>query len=245
VLALALAACDRVFSLPPPGLDGDAANDAITDTTVDGKDRGLRLVQDKAHGVQSGTSLSFDLDAAPTLGNVLILVGGAELGALARPTGGGVTTWSLAMQSFNSQNLEIYYGVVDAPNGPIRITANAAAGRIRMSVSEWSGLDTAAPFEDAVVNEGMASPGTAGPLTIRDTPDLLIFGVASTGSIGLTTVMGGETGKGWTRLKPTPQVSSLYQAVWYQVLSGPGIHSGQVDVAGVWDAGLAAFRIAP
>jgi hypothetical protein len=77
-------------------------------------------------------------------------------------------------------------------------------------------------------------------ITTSHAPDLLIFGVADY----LPNTFGTPTGGPWTMFDTV--MSNSIQTVWYQVATSPGVYEGRVsETVHMWDAALAAFRIAP
>jgi hypothetical protein len=232
-LVVALAGCDQLFGLdvvtaPPP--------DAPVPTTS--------LVQQTARGADDQHSLDVTLDALPTSGNVLVMVGGTERDRILTPVGGGVASWMQAARSLTYQNIEIWYGITDGSSSTVTITcacASTALGQVKMSLGEWDGLITTNLFE---VGEALAGTTTGPGVASTDAivtlaaPDLLIFGVATLGTIGPDVI--GTDGR-WTAFDPIA-VNEMNQSQWYQVVAGPGTYMPGAMVIGDWDAAVVAFR---
>jgi len=244
-LVLLLAGCDRVFGLTRDATD--AATDAVTvDTIGDGPSTGVALVRHITAQALSTKSLPADLGVLPAKDHLLVIVGAAATAPLLRPTGGGVPTWKLAAQSVIEQNVEIWYGVTDGSSSAVTIVCNSMCdnnvGPMWMSLSEWSGLATAAPLGPMNAATGTASggmPGTAsaGSITTIDAPNLLVFGVSDSSDISPVVT-------DWTVLDGI-MVDSVVQRAWYRVATTIGPYAPGTTVTSAWDAAIAAFHPAP
>lgn len=195
------------------------------------------LVQRASDSLASGTTLSVTMPAAPAIGHELVMVGGSNIASLASITGGSAN-WTRAAGSTAYPNIEIWFGVADG-TATVTITAIGTTG-LTLALSEWSGLATVAPLDMATAASGTTSPASAGTITTTHAPDLVIFGAADY----LVNTFGTPTGGTWTMLDTT--MSSSMQSVWYEVATSPGAYQGQVsETVHMWDAAIAAFRIAP
>lgn len=196
-----------------------------------------RLVQETVDSKGAVTTLSVTLPAAPTIGNMLIFVGGSNIAALATITGGS-TAWTRAIKSNINPNIEIWFGVADG-SSTITIDASVLTG-MTTSVSEWSGLPTSGPLDTARAMAGTSSPASTGMLTTTNANDLLISGVADY----LPTAIGDPTTSGWTKLNTVS--SNSIQTVWYQTTTAIGTYDATLaSASNRWDAAIAAFRISP
>lgn len=183
------------------------------------------------------TTLSATLQAAPTNGDVLILVGGGPTAPLTSVSGGGVATWQLAVKSTVQSNVEIWYGVTDGSSATVTITLNNSTGPMWLSVSEWTELT--GTLDAAVGNDGNTTPASAGPITTT-TRGLLVFGVSQFTPSNIGSPSPGV----WTALQAIDGVS-VKQREWSRVEPNAGSYSASVSVSNSgWDAAIAAFKIA-
>ncbi len=200
---------------------------------------GPAIVQSAGDQAALVTSLSTTLPSTPTIGNVLVLVGGGQVSSLQPPTG-GTSAWTHAASSTTNPNIEIWFGVADGGSPTITIQADSATA-MAVWVSEWTGLATVNTLDAAIGASGSVSPASAGTITTTSAPDLLVFGAASF----LPNAFGPPTDGAWTALDTRDNDSSS-QTVWYRIAPTAGdIAPTVTETRNSWDAALAAFRIAP
>lgn len=183
-------------------------------------------------------SLSATFSSAPTSGNVLVMIGGTPSAPLTSVSGGGVTTWQLAVSSTIQSNVEIWYGITDGSSATVTIALTNNNSPTWLSVSEWTNLTGV--VDDTSKNDSSMSPANAGPVTTT-TRDLLIFGVSQF----VPTTIGSPSPGVWTALQPIDG-AFVKQREWYRIEPTAGSYSASVSVSNNgWDAALAAFEIAP
>lgn len=217
---------------------GRLAFDPASDASIDPPDARVPVVVQRAStGLAVTTMLSVSLPAAPASGNLLVLVGSANIASLASVSGGSAG-WTRAAVSTTYPNIEIWYGAPDGSSTVIT-TASGTTG-MTLWVSEWSGLDPTSPLDAAIAMSGTTSPAVAGPITTTHAPDLLIFGVNDY----LPNTFGAPVGGTWIALDTVMSNSVL--SIWYAITTASGEHDGEVSETNhQWDAAIAAFRNAP
>jgi hypothetical protein len=251
VVVLLLAGCDRLFGFEPvPATD---ARGAHIDATADGVSRdapadvlaldaalpGAKLVQQNANQ-NNASGLSVTLAANPTIGNMLVVIGGATCG-LTGVSGGGVATWQRAAYSGVSPTISVYYGVSDGSSASVHLAPQCTTLTWGL-VTEWSGLATANTIDTKT--ESGAAAGAMGTGFINDAvnptsaPDLLIFGVSCYGTIG-------PPAASWTQLQQVVASSTVTQRAWYEPVATAGQYVVDVGYTNDWDSALVAFRIGP
>jgi hypothetical protein len=211
------------------------------DTGVDAPASSPMLVQQATGSRDHAATLSVSLLAAPTAGHVLVMIGANEHHNLSSVTGGGAT-WTIATQSAQNTNVEVWLGLTDGSSSTVTIncTTDCEAQPIWMNVSEWSGLATANALEAATAKDGIQSPATAGTVTTTGTQDLLLFAVTN-----LMPDTAGQPAPGTWHGLSLIQATAIDQHAWYGVVAA-GTYAPQVTETGnAWDAAIVALRAAP
>jgi hypothetical protein len=185
----------------------------------------------------AGSPLSATLGSLPAAGDLLVMIGAANHGALAAVHGGGVT-WQLATRSSVNTNVEIWYGITDGSSASVAIELPMNPLPIWMSVSEWPATATA-NLDRARSAAGITSPASAGAITTTSKSELVLFAVADASPDTLGSV------PGWSSL--TGVASSVtVQAEWFTLAPQPGELAPQVsETAHAWDAAIAALELMP
>ena len=243
-LLLLLGGCQRLFDLRSvPDVDAPRAADAGGDGSAappDDAPPGVALVQHRAVGSTTTSSLSITLQAQPTAGDVLVVFGGAENG-ISTIAGGGVTTWQSAASSGVSPTIYVWYGITDGSSRSVTMVMNSSA-KAWGDVAEWSRLDTANPFDTQTamgMAAGSASSGTIDlQVTTTAAPDLLVFGVSCYGGVGTPAGM-------WTTLDTVGAAATVTLYTWYQVANTAGAEAATASFTNDWDAALVAFHALP
>ena len=189
----------------------------------------------------TGTGVSsigaLNLAAIPTIGNVLVMVGGNSSCALSGVSGGGVNTWQKARSSTTNDKLEIWYGSVDTATNGVTVTAGCT-GAMRMNLTEWSGVTLT--VETSAAQAGTTSPASAGSITTATANDLVIFGVADASG----NTIGTPTGS-WTAMT-TVTAAPAIQKSWSQVPVAGTYSPSSTDTGTLsWDAVIAALKPCP
>lgn len=217
---------------------GDAsAADVSPDVVRDSQASLPLLVQQKTAYAPSGSPLVATFDARPTAGDLLVMIGAANHGALADVSGGGAT-WSRATRSLDNANIEIWYGVSDGSSAAVTITFPSNPLSIWMAISEWSGMATSNLLDGASATSGTASPASAGTITTTTARDLVIFAVADSAP----STFGVPSQGPWSAMEAMTS-AAIVQDEWYTVVDAPGTSDPQVtETAHAWDAAIAALR---
>ena len=199
------------------------------------------LVQEQTRFATSGAQLTVTFPNAPADGNMLVMIGAANSGALTTVTGGGVASWARAASAASNANIEIWYGVTDGTQGTIAISRTGNGLAIWLSVTEWSGLATTSSLDKAVASSGTTTTASAGTITTTTERDLLFFAVADENA-GL---FGTPTQGPWSPLAALSG-AAIRQAAWHRVVSATDSYAPAVSTSGAnWDAAVVALRIAP
>ncbi len=223
---------------PPRDVALDVPLDAVT--VIDAPPAiSPQLVQQKGRERTASASLDVTLDAAPTTGNLLVVIGGAVSGQLDAVSGGGVASWTRAAFSPISANCEIWFGATNGSSSTVTISLPSSTSSMTMLVTEWSHV--AAMLDGATVNAIAGSPASAGSITTTNAHDLLLFAIANftpntNGSLAgytpLTTLPGTQTG--------------VQQAAWYREVTTTGTYAPSITITNnEWDACLVALKVAP
>jgi hypothetical protein len=221
----------------------DARPDARVDAPIDGPPDAYVppqpvLRQQAVNYASSTASLSTTFLAAPTAGNLVVMIGGTPTTPLTSVTGGGVATWQLAVKSTIQSNVEIWYGITDGSSPTVTISLTNNTSPTWLNVSEWANL-TGAVDAVAKLDGDNTTPATAGSVTTTKR-DLLLFGVSQF----LPSTFGSPTPEIWTALQPID--GFVKQREWYRVEPTPGTYGPSVSVSSsAWDAALVAFEIKP
>lgn len=220
----------------PPAID--ARVDAPVDgRPIDGPMAQPTLVQQGVNYADVATSLSVTLPNLPAANDVLVMIGGNPHAHLDSVTGGGVTTWTLAVGSWDNANIEIWYGVTNGASATVTITCATNTLSMGFSVSEWSGLATTNVLDTQNAISGLVSPASAGSITTTNAHDLQLLGV---GDDSPNTF--GNPGPGtWTQL--TPVTGFIVQGEWYRVVNATSTYTPTVsETAHSWDGATVALR---
>jgi hypothetical protein len=203
----------------------------------------VALVQQVTAKATTGATLTATLPAAPTDGDVLVMVGAGIQAQLAIVTGGGVTSWTKAAASTNNCNVEIWYGTSDGSSATISISYSSSVtdAPIWMQVSEWSGLSATGTLDNSTAASGTTGSANAGSLATHNATDLLIFAASD-----LTpNVFGTPTGGTWTAMTAISD-GECAQSEWFRAVLTTGTYAQHVSQTGTgWDAAIAAFKIGP
>ena len=229
-LLVLLAGCDRLLQL-----ETIRVHDAGGDATSDGASPAAMLVQEKTASNNAAASVSIVLGHQPANGDVLVFVGGSEAGIMA-PTGGGAS-WQMAAHSLVKADLDIWFGVSDGSSTTVTITARGLS-TIWGNVSEWSGLATPGTFDAMDSKGGQSGPANLSAQT-TSAPDLIVFGVGCYADPALV-----DPPAEWAELLPTGS-NATAQRVWYRISTAAGAQTANATCSVGWDAGLAAFKLAP
>ncbi len=229
-------------AIDAPRADTRASDAAVDARPIDAAATAM-LVQQAVNHVD-GDAVTISLPAAPTSGNVLLLVGAdihRGLPSVGGVTGGGVATWNRAAFSAVNTNVEIWWGITDGSSPDVTIHGVAGDTSAKFgNVSEWSGLVTQAPVDGAHALDGTTSPADPGAMTTTNAHDLLVFGVGD----GAPNTFGVPAPGAWIPLSPINADITL--AAWVRIQTTAGVvHPTVTETAGAWDAAVAAFQIAP
>ena len=145
---------------------------------ADAAPTGPLLVQEQTRFATSGAQLTVTLTSAPTNGNLLVMIGAANSGALTTVTGGGVASWARATFAASNANIEVWYGATDGTQSPISISRTGNGLAIWLSVTEWSGLAPSSALDKAAASSGTSTTASAGTISTTTDRDLLLFAVA-------------------------------------------------------------------
>jgi hypothetical protein len=105
-----------------------------------------------------------------------------------------------------------------------------------LSISEWDHV-AAIPIDTVSIDDGLASPATAGSISTTGSPRLLLFSVANY----TPNTFGTPTDGPWTSL--TPIVSLVETRTWYRVVTTTGSFAPTVAETGnEWDATLVSLK---
>jgi hypothetical protein len=199
----------------------------------------LVAVDAAGDGVPRGDAASdARADAAP--GHLLVMIGAATHGPIDGISGGGVT-WTRATSSTIITNIEIWFGITDGSSSTISMTMATNGNRsIWLVVTEWSGMATANILDVAQASSGISSPAATGGVTTTNAHDLIIFGIAD----GAPSTIGTPIPGNWTGLVGNSN-AAVVQLEWYAIESATGTLNPHVsETANMWDAAIAAFRLA-
>jgi hypothetical protein len=211
--------------------------------TLTGPPSAVGLAQQQFNTATSATSLPVTISST-TVGNLLVMIGGAACSSLQSVTGGGVTSWQKAAGSYTYENVEIWYGVVStSSNAPVTLTVSSAScpsgTDMRANVTEYSGL---VATQSQVFDVGAAQSGTgttaSASITTQNANDAVFFGVSQGGSSGI-----GTLGGSWWAMQTTSTAAAT-QSSWAQQVSSTGAFNPSVSVTAGWDAAIAAFKVA-
>jgi len=250
LVALATAACGRVgFDTVQSGRDTpdagiDATSDPVGTGQPDAGPAGIALIQQTTGSKPSATSASATLPRPTVPGDLLVVVGGDDGGLMSGVTGGGVASWSRATASDKHANIEIWYGVVTTASSSAVTLASDATGNARLNVTEWSGL---VPRQADVLDAAAAQPGTADKatapsITTTHAGDLIVFAVSDYDPNSFEVPKDGS----WSTMTSVDLVGHYTESSWFQIVSAAGAVQPRVDqTANNWEAGIAAFKIAP
>ena len=196
------------------------------------------LVDQTTNMDSAAASLTLTLPARPAGNYTLILVGGSEKG-LVLPMGS--QPWQMAVFHFASPSSYMFYAPTDGSAVTVTVMPDAGAPEIWANLSEWSGLATSGPVDDAMGNGaagGSAISGTAAlTITTQEAPELLVFAISHYGSVG-------DLQTPWIPLDSTTAMP-VAQNAWYRIATSAGPQPTQTSYMNEWDAVLAGFRAAP
>ena len=197
------------------------------------------LVQQTTASMDRAASLSTSLSAAPTVGNVLVMIGANQHTSLTSVSGGGAT-WTKITGSIQNANIEVWYGIADGSRTPVTLDCGVSGCEtqpIWMHLAEWSGLATTGVVEASIASNGVSSPVSFGSVTTHDEQVLLLFALAD----GAPNTVGTPGPGTWTGLDEVAPVA-VTQFAWYRVV-GPGTYSPTVtETAHGWDAAFVLLR---
>lgn len=197
------------------------------------------LVQQTTASQDRAATVSATLLAAPTAGNVLVMIGANQHTSLTSVTGGGAT-WTMIISSNENANIEVWYGIADGTRTPVTLNCGVAGCEtqpIWMHLSEWSGLATTGVVDQSIAGHGLASPAHAGSITTHGAQDLIILALAD----GAPNTVGTPAPGAWTALTEVAPVA-ITQFAWYRV-GPPGAYAPSVtETANGWDAALVALH---
>jgi hypothetical protein len=213
-----------------PGDDGPPG-----DTPADSAG-GPMLVQQIIASADRAATLDATLPAAPTAGDVLLMIGANQHTLLTSVTGGA--TWTKITGSNENANIEIWYGIADGSHTPVSLdcaVSGCETQPIWMNLSEWSGL-AGNPVGPSIATNGQTSPVQVGSITTTGA-DLLVFAV-SDGSPNSVGVPGPGT---WTALEDVAPVA-ITQNAWYRVAPAGTYAPKVTETANGWDAVFVVLR---
>ena len=183
---------------------------------------------------------------APSVGEVLVLVVGANAGSDAtKPASGqgGVTTWSELISTVR-RSTQIWYGVVDGTpsasvvyNNNYRLIGYHALLRVQ-------GLDTASLIHGTpLAANGQSEFPTAGAFTPTGGANVWLLTACATSTGGTPGGISSSTPSGWTELHST----TFGPLAYVEIASASGAYSLTWDTNDAnrsWDAQLVAFNVA-
>jgi len=220
------------------GDDAAPGDDAPADTPGDSSAAQPMLVQQIIASADRAATLDATLSAAPTAGNMLLMIGANQHTALTSVTGGGAT-WKKITGSNENANLELWFGITDGSHTPVSLdcaVSGCETQPIWMNLSEWSGLDMSNPIGPSIATNGLTSPVQMGSITTTST-NLLVFAVSD----GSPNTVGIPSPGTWTALQGVAPVA-ITQNAWYRVAPA-GTYAPRVsETANGWDAAFVVLR---
>ncbi len=229
ICALLAGGCGRF------GFD-DQRGDASTDSAAN-----VALVQQTTGAVHGENTLAITLPSAPGIGNTLIYIGASYDVPLVSVTGGSVATWTKAVRDGDTDNIELWYGVVTATVvTPIVIDGTVTTRSIWGYVAEFSELAPNAVVDTTTIGSGTTESVASVAYSTTGTNELVLFAVANEAPTNFGTPSPGA----WTPLDTVLSIDAK-QVEWLQlgVSADPYTVSVMQDLA-YWDALVVAFHSA-
>jgi hypothetical protein len=224
-------AADALSDGPAPDVMIDAASDAMPDASTPLP----RLVQQATNYATPATTVTATFQASPTVGNILVAVGGCPQGSLAS-IAGAATTWQRAVFSAINANIEVHVAVANGERS-VTIGLPACTSYMSLSISEWENI-AMSPVDQVGYNDGLASPASAGSIAIASVPRLVLFSVASYTPNTFGTPSDGP----WSELVPIDE--DVEMRTWYRVVTTPGTLAPTVtETRHEWDATLVSLKV--
>jgi hypothetical protein len=188
--------------------------------------------------ISSVSTISATMNAVQTAGNLnVVIIGWATAtGTINTVADASGNTYVLAAPIVRTTGLSqaIYYAKnITAAQPNITVTFSAAVTNPDLRVLEYSGLDTAIPFDTSVSNIGTGTPSTAGILTTNFPTELIVSG--GTAQTAYTTAGSGYTLRG---------ISTNGNIAMDAVVTGFGNYTATAPGSGNWVHQAAAFRAA-
>ena len=207
------------------------------------------LIQ-QAVGGSAGVDFSATLPSAPTPNNLLIAIAATRnAGLITPPTGWSTAVNHSGTSGFTSPNQAIFYkvaGVSESATVTATTTANGSGHRNALQVYEYSGIDTALPFDAAntVESQGTGTTVSSGDVSTTNANDLIIAGLVSRAGTSLT-----SWANSFTQRNSFNQGSGSNETLFGgadSVVTTNGTYStaATADASEQWRGVIAAFRIA-
>ena len=228
-----------------PGTTGDASIDeapidtSLIDASIDASIDAFagpipQLVQEAFMFEAPATTLTTTFPGTPIAGNVLVAVAGCPTGAIAAISGAAATWQRVALSTVNP-NVEVYIGVATGGTS-VTISLPTCTSQMSLAISEWNHVD-AMPLDTMSIDDGVASPSTAGSITTSGSPRLLLFAVANF----TPNTVGTPTDGPWKNLMPI--VGLVEIRIWYRVVTTTGSFAPTVtETRHEWDAALVSLK---
>jgi hypothetical protein len=220
------------------GDDAAPADDAMTDAASDAAPGGPMHVQQVIASADRAATLDATLPAAPSAGNVLLMIGANQHTSLTSVTGGG--TWTKIAGSDENANIEVWYAVADGSRSPVSLDCTLSGCEtqpIWMNLTEWSGLAAQNLVEAGISTSGVTSPVHVASVTTSSPHDLIVFAFAD----GAPNVVGVPGPGNWIALDEVAPVA-ITQFAWYRIVT-PGTYAPTVtETANGWDAAFVILR---
>ena len=193
---------------------------------------------------------SATLPSAPTPNNLLIAIAATRnAGLITPPTGWSTAVNHSGTSGSTSPNQAIFYkvaGVSESATVTATTTANGSGHRNALQVYEYSGIDTALPFDAAntVESQGTGTTVSSGDVSTTNANDLIIAGLVSRAGTSLT-----SWANSFTQRNSFNQGSGSNETLFGgadSVVTTNGTYStaATADASEQWRGVIAAFRIA-
>jgi IPT/TIG domain len=207
------------------------------------------LVQ-QAVGGSAGESFWATLPSAPTPNNLLIAIAATRnAGLITPPTGWSTAVNHSGTSGFTRPNQAIFYkiaSVSESATVTVTTTANGSGHRNAVQVYEYSGIDTALPFDAANTgeSEGTGTTVSSGNVSTTNANDLIIAGLVSRNGTGLTSWANSFTQRN-SFTQGAGSAETLFGGADRVVTtSGTYWTAATADASGQWRGVIAAFRAA-
>lgn len=199
---------------PTPTSTPTATPTATPTPTPTATPSGPLVQQATGIGIDSGSGVTVSFPSPTTDGNAIVVCISHATGSVSGVVTGNSDGLSLVASPAVGTGIivDMYFISSVSPNSTIIVSADAAVS-IKISISEWSGLNNAAP-EDSSANTSLASSTViTGHIFPVSTNNLLI-------AVGGWTANNYSTGpnNGYTRMTPVGSLSA-YQEVAYLIQS--------------------------